>query len=1239
MVLNDFNNIRLEYSVGATVIMFSLIDISANKSILTSTNVSKVIIEYDYNDGIINTYEQGLSFHCNSCIMILTGLQENTDINFRIYISYEENNIELYRIALTNTINEHTLPLGNITYTILETESLQQNVISQLTSTMDNIINYINNLGTYVDDSFDDYAQYAKTIPVKYNETIATADAMYYKYYDDGCWGRVRTSGGSYFKNDVMYHELRHRYGIGGIGTNFSRIDDHNSALFNFVEDKFSILHNALKFESGRDDAKVWIFGAHSNILEGNYTNNGDYNYLAANYIKALAWYTCHNTSDTDNSKIRIIAPIDLTLISSNEPQETYYNITFNTNNCTASISKLSAKAGEVVTISDITPYSGYVYSGTSWDVNVEQIDGGIPNENGIVESLRFTMPNSDVTITCVCILEQQENEYNIVLDARNGTATLSKYTARYGEQITISNITPNEGYELKTLCVMGSSSGQIQTTNNNNPNNLKVYFNMPNEDVIVVITFEEIVPELYQIILHQDHSTGRLNKDSASKDEEIIISNIVPTEGYEILNIFIILNNQTIEGTFENNSFRFIMPDGNCDVYFVYKEITQPTTIVESDNLKTNSDHSNINTKLKTIFLGPYQYLYEYLKNGEDFNDVGCNDKFVILRNFEIVNNIVYDKDIFFIEQSIYDKIINNLSTDLIAYPLYKNGSLFFSNTYGFFATYNISLKDITYKIYNESTLNNENIASDANILCDKLRIYNPVINNNLDFIVYVDNYINNIHFHYYCNLNKNIKKKYTGEIKVNNNRYIEYIEINIPNIKKLFSENNKYFIFEDINKVAFTKNFSLEEFFKNSTKKYDNKLYLSKIIKPFIIDKIKENDKTIYIKTYIDDQYFNYNNNFINTSLNITLYPYKNISNGLYLLHDLINSSSSFISYENYFRLSSRLGFDNGIISLINEFEFPNKIKRDNIQKIKYDNSISEFLNDKTHELENIEDRQVTEYYNTYYLHENLDALEDLREEDEFDEELNVEAIRSTGFVIQFANDLSFNDIILESIINTDNLDNEGQTNNDNFIYDFSFSLNDMVDSWNQLNDILVVRAKFIDKKLNNVIIGNNVVINKEWFKYFINDTLDYNIQFNKTNNLITNNFMDINQGFNFIDNINCTIIEGEKNNNVNMSNNNIINTKLIYKPIFYKVQDLQTIRLRQGMTQNIGINMGEFMNKVNTFILNIGDQTIKESSRNDVFVIFPINANNIEDNSGYYNIMNEDYEYISSGNFIKY
>ena len=93
------------------------------------------------------------------------------------------------------------------------------------------------------------------------------------------------------------------------------------------------------------------------------------------------------------------------------------------------------------------------------------------------------------------------------------------------------------------------------------------------------------------------------------------------------------------------------------------------------------------------------------------------------------------------------------------------------------------------------------------------------------------------------------------------------------------------------------------------------------------------------------------------------------------------------------------------------------------------------------------------------------------------------------------------------------------------------------------------------------------------------------------------------------------------------------------MIYKPIFYKVQDLQTLRIRQGIVQKIGVNLGDYMNKISIFILNIGELTIKECARNDVFVIFEINSNNIDEDSGYYNILNEDFEYISSGNYIKY
>ena len=1239
MTLNDFNNIRLEYSLGARVIMFSLIDISANKSVLTPTNVSKVIIEYNYNDDNTLTYEQPLSFHCNSCLIILSGLQEDTSINFKVYLSYENNGEELYKISITDTIYEHTLPLGNITYSILDSDTLQSNIINQLTSIMDNIISYINNLGTYIDESYDEYATYARNIPVEYNSAIATADAQYYKYYaiGSGCFGRVRTSGGSYFQNNVMYHELRHRFGITSPGTSITRIDDHNSSLYNFVEDKFTVLHNALKFESGRNDAKVWIFGAHSNILEGSYTDNGDYNYLAANYIKALAWYACHSAQDPDTSKIRIEVPIhvvdvtkqvaniqwkigddeitsvqknygdDLSVIYLDTPLNLSGNIVYNSTNSNVILFDTNHKLiyGSIIgttTISaSLTNDDGYFddYDEFELTINKRPIQIVWKENDNIVNIVSKTIDEnlyyihievSSPEIDMNSIVYSSSNES--VVRINNGIFEIvgggqCKLTAKYdGNDI-------NESATATLQVIIKSTPGLLWYSNRTNITNKTI------EKVLV--------NDLSSIYLKKPSKINNSNIVYSSSNESVVSIN---EKGQMTIGS---VGSTTITANFIGDS---------CYLSETVSFILQINDIPNTDeDVKKSSNKHNPNdySKIKTINIGPYQYLYEYLKNDEDFYDIGCSDNFVILRNFDIINNIIYDKDIFFIEKTVYDKLLENNSNDLICYPLYKDGSLFFSDTYGYFTKYNISLKDISYKIYNEDENQNE---IEANILCDKLRIYNPVINKNMDFITYVDNYINNIHFHYFCNLNKNFKKQYTGEIKVNNDRYIEYIEINVPNIKKLFNGSNNYFIKEDFNKISFEKDFTLKSYLQNLNKDrtYTDKLYLSKMIKPFVINKVNKDDHDIYIKTYIDDKYFNYNNNYINTSLNITIYPYVGISNNIYILHDIISSSSTFITNESYFRLSSYLGFYDGVVSLINEFVFPNKIRTSNVSSFKhYDYSEDE----KQAELNN--DKQVTEEYNTFFLHENLNNDENFR--DEFDEELNVEAIRSTGFLIEIANDINFKEVVLESVINTDN-------DNDNFIYDFSFSLNNMVDNWSQLNDILIMRAKFIDKRLNIVITGNNVVITKEWFKYFINDTNDYIIKFDNTNNLIEN--MNTSY-FNFIDHINCTITEN--NSTINSVNNNVTNTKLIYKPIFYKVQDLQTLRIRQGMTQKIGVNLGEYMNKISTFMLNIGELTIKEYARNDVFVIFEINSNNIEENTGYYNILNDDFEYISSGNYIKY
>ena len=97
--------------------------------------------------------------------------------------------------------------------------------------------------------------------------------------------------------------------------------------------------------------------------------------------------------------------------------------------------------------------------------------------------------------------------------------------------------------------------------------------------------------------------------------------------------------------------------------------------------------------------------------------------------------------------------------------------------------------------------------------------------------------------------------------------------------------------------------------------------------------------------------------------------------------------------------------------------------------------------------------------------------------------------------------------------------------------------------------------------------------------------------------------------------------------------MASNNV---KVIYKPVFYKVQDLQNLQIRKGVTQNIGVNLNNYLSKVNTFYMNIDGQQFIESARNEMYVIFKVQGNKINTTSGSYHISNQDNEYISSGNY---
>ena len=105
-----------------------------------------------------------------------------------------------------------------------------------------------------------------------------------------------------------------------------------------------------------------------------------------------------------------------------------------------------------------------------------------------------------------------------------------------------------------------------------------------------------------------------------------------------------------------------------------------------------------------------------------------------------------------------------------------------------------------------------------------------------------------------------------------------------------------------------------------------------------------------------------------------------------------------------------------------------------------------------------------------------------------------------------------------------------------------------------------------------------------------------------------------IDLRDGnINFISKISCFVNKTE-NNTVTSSTSK--NQKIILKPIFYKVKDLQNIVLRSTLPQNIGINLSEYMSKVESFKIIIGNNEFIESGNS--IEVEPLKITNININT---------------------
>ena len=602
-----------------------------------------------------------------------------------------------------------------------------------------------------------------------------------------------------------------------------------------------------------------------------------------------------------------------------------------------------------------------------------------------------------------------------------------------------------------------------------------------------------------------------------------------------------------------------------------------------------------------KLTILGNTQYLIEYISH-EDMDFV-VEKNFLMLRRYSIFNDIAVDYDIYFISTEDYKSYFND-KTNLV-WPIKNDEYKTYSSNILNYANYSLidslkydnnddSLKDF-YFLYDGNI--NEKVL--ANIPCDEIRIYSPSNRKKQDFIIDVTNLINDITFHYFCKLSNKQTCFSEKEIKMNNVIYSEYISFYIPSKTELFRKNAIYFV-EDLNPAI------CHEIVKNEDNitelKVNNNIFerfpLNLVLEPYqisydIVDGEKINKK-VYNELSHNSQY-NYNN----IGINVVLYHYNEIdSSNNYVFNTGIEESSVSFVEDNSFSLSSKLEFDDdGILSLSSRFIYPKKKEMTLEEAYFYFNRIDDIQK---------------------YL--DFTGWDDSEFLDEWDDDFLKLKDHKTGYIIEIATDNLFDNIIYR---------NQEATKS---IQDFAFALNYIFDDWKQYPEVLFARTVFIDKYLSNKIWSNIVLINKEYFKYLINDIQIYRLNSIKRKQSKTMDYSN----FNFIDKVNCIV--NKKNNNDIGENLSISSNKnhIIYKPIFFKVHDLQNIKIRQNVVQNIGVNLGDFLTKVETFKLCIDDMEFVEYARNDIFVIFNINATNIINMAGKYDIVNQNNEYISSGNY---
>lgn len=599
---------------------------------------------------------------------------------------------------------------------------------------------------------------------------------------------------------------------------------------------------------------------------------------------------------------------------------------------------------------------------------------------------------------------------------------------------------------------------------------------------------------------------------------------------------------------------------------------------------------------KSNTIIINGDKYLVEMI----DSNIISTK-QYVAFRNTDVINDMTIDTDIYL---APIDRDIPKIwpSTNTTGIPLMSTNSDAFSESIKH--EYSILEHNSTLGGYSFSRLLDEDLYI-KNVKTIKLRIWHPTTDLNRNMILYVDSWVNSLHIHWYCDIIQR-EDKHTGkERRLNQDIYNEYFEVEIPDFRDVLYgstyieepslifrneySQDKIKYAEETNALGRTIHKDTDyKVYEEIEEPEDGCIQLSDMNLLLHYWKYHKEDDGTEMKEYVENPYSIPEM----ISLNITLYPWKSISdNGIFTINKYAKPASCY--FVDDFKMSIKASFEfiDGTISVVGRFCYPESFSS----------------------IESAWQRIYSTDFSKYkLLSEKAKDYEDLKE-------ILGDSLEMVKYTCIVSSDYLSKNIIHEEISYSDRVD------------DFLFPMKDLFSKWSQVPDNVYVRLIMEDRAIGKNCSSPTVLFTKDKLKYTINEQQYTRLSIKKKETDID----DMNkENFNFISNMNCRIVKN--NDDKQQIQKNSVQPRIIYKPIFFKVQELQNIVLRSNMSQNIGISLSSYVNKVDEFILSIGENKWHESSRTSSFVIFNINSKLINEATGKYDILTSENEYVSTGNY---